>query len=123
MCNGSIRFVAEERVIMNGFLDTEGKLHPCEHYEHLDLAFDIVEEMGVIVHNRLEAEEYLQKLGWVCVRTNDVYGLIGCFKDIENGKEERYHLTKEQREWFNNNYENMTMACRESVDVMFDWDL
>lgn len=105
---------------MNGFLDTEGKFHECEAWEHLDYASELVENMGIFVNNRLDAEEYLQKQGWIVVRTNDVYGLIGCFKD--KNSEERYHLTDKQKDWLNKAYENMTTLCRESVDEMFKWD-
>ncbi len=105
---------------MNGFLGTNGVLHECEPYEHLDYAIELVWNMGVTVHNRLEAEEYLQKLGWVVVRTCDVYGLIGFFKD--GSKDVRYHLTKEQKDWLNAAYEDMTEDCRKSVDKLFDWD-
>ena len=107
---------------MNGFLDTNGKLYTCEPFEHLDKAAEIVESMGITVSTRLNAEEYLQKLGWIVVRTNDVYGLIGCFKDTDETNEERYHLTKEQKKWLNEHYENMTIRCRETVDEMFEWD-
>lgn len=105
---------------MNGFLDTEGNLHECEPWEHLDKAFVIVEDMGVFVANRLEAEEYLQKLGWIIIRTKNVYGLIGCLK--ENNSTIRYHITEEQKKWLNEAYEYMTDECRESVDMLFDRD-
>lgn len=105
---------------MNGFLDTKGNLHECSSWGHLDKAEEIVESMGVSISNRLDAEEYLQKLGWVVVRTNDVYGLIGYFKDED--REERYHLTEAQINWLNKAYEDMTSACRESVDKMFEWN-
>lgn len=103
---------------MNGFLDTEGNLSKCSSWEHLDKANEIVENMGVSVNNRLEAEEYLQKQGWIVVRTNDVYGLIGYYKN-ENS-EERYHLTDAQINWLNKTYEDMTPECRKSVDEMFE---
>ena len=104
-----------------GFLDTEGKLHKCEPWEHLDKAWGIVvDEMGVAVQNRLEAEEYLQKLGWIAIRTKDVYGLIGYYK--EKGNEERYHLTDAQKKWLEINYESFNDLKRESVDEMFEWD-
>ncbi len=105
---------------MNGFLDTEGNLHECESWEHLDKAFTIVENMGVSVANRLEAEEYLQKLGWIVIRTKNVYGLIGYLK--ENSNTIRYHITKKQKEWLNKAYEYMTDECKESVDMLFDMD-
>ncbi len=93
---------------MNGFLDTEGNLHECEYWEHLDKAFTIVKNMGVFVANKLEAEEYLLKLGWIVIRTKNVYGL--------------YHITQKQKSWLNKAYEYMTDECRESVDMLFDMD-
>lgn len=105
---------------MNGFLDTEGNLHECESWEHLDKALTIVENMGVFVANRLEAEEYLQKLGWIVIRTKNVYGPIGYLK--ENSNTIRYHLTDAQKKWLNKAYEYMTDECRESVDMLFDMD-
>ena len=79
---------------MNGLLDTDGKLHKCNAWEHLDKAFSIVKKLGVSVSNKLEAEEYLQK--------------------------SRYHLTDAQKKWLNKNYEYMTNECRKSVDMMFE---
>lgn len=105
---------------MNGFLDTEGNLYECSSWGHLDKAEEIVENMGVSVNNRLEAEEYLQKQGWVVVRTSDVYGLIGYYKNKDS--EERYHLTDAQIDWLNKAYEDMTSECRKSVDEMLEWD-
>ena len=105
---------------MNGFLDTEGKMHECNFCGHLDKALAIVERMGVPVKNELEAEEYLQKLGWIVIRTNSVYGFIGYFQ--ENSNTLRYHLTDAQKKWLNKAYEYMTDECRESVDMLFDTD-
>ena len=104
---------------MNGFLDTEGKLHECEAWEHLDEATDIVEKMNITVANRLEAEEYLQKLGWVVVRDRDVYGLIGYYLD---GKNERLHLTDAQKAWLNELYGKVNSDCQKSIDELFEWD-
>ena len=105
---------------MNGLLDTDGKLHKCNAWEHLDKAFSIVKKLGISVANKLEAEEYLQKSGWIIIRINNVYGLIGYFK--ENSNTVRYHLTDAQKKWFNKNYEYMTGECRKSVDMMFEMD-
>ena len=76
---------------MNGFLDPKGILHKCEAWEHLDTALEITEDMNPAIHNRLEAEQYLQEQGWIVVRNRDVYGLIGIHY---NKKEECLHLTK-----------------------------
>ena len=103
-----------------GILDTNGHLHRCDPYGHLDLAADLVKEIGITVKNRLEAEEYLQKLGYVIIRAHDVYGYIGWHKDETS--DECYHLTKAQIEWLNKNYEYMLPDCRESVEELFKWD-
>ncbi len=105
---------------MNGLLDTDGNLHECSSYEHLDKAASIVVNLGISVSNKLEAEECLQKLGWIVIRTNNVYGLIGYFK--ENSNTIRYHLTDAQKKWLNKTYEYMTDECRKSVDMMFEMD-
>lgn len=105
---------------MNGYLDTNGKLHKCDAYGHLDLAFDITDKMGIISITRLDAESTLLKLGWIVVRTNDVYGNIGTIKDAST--DTRYHLTDSQKKWLNEHYSEMTNRCREAVDKMFEWD-
>lgn len=111
---------------MNGFLDPKGKLHKCESHGHLDKAWELVdfltltEELDAPVRSGVQAEDYLQKLGWIVIRTNDVYGFIGHRKSPNS--EERYHLTNEQKAWLNKNYDNMTTSCRESVDELFKWD-
>ena len=108
---------------MNGYLDTDGNFRACESYGHLELAYEIVnEEMNVTpyIWNTLDAENYLQKLGWIVVRTNDVYGLIGFPKD--DNKDICYHLTDAQKKWLNEHYEEMTSRCRKEVDKMFEYD-
>lgn len=102
---------------MNGFLDREGKLHPCNSWEHLDKAAEIAEEMGVKVRNRLDAEDYLKKLGWVVVRSRDVYGLIGLRVD---GK--RLHLTDAQKNFLNKLYGEVNESCQKFIDELFEND-
>lgn len=104
---------------MNGFLDREGKLHSCNAWEHLDKEAEIVEEMGVEISNGLDAEEYLQKLGWIVIRSRDVYGLIGLYT---NGKEERLHLTNVQKEFLNRLYGEVNENCQKSIDELFEQD-
>lgn len=104
---------------MNGFLDREGKLHPCNSWEHLDKAVEIAEEMGVEISNRLDAEEYLQKIGWIVIRSRDVYGFIGLHTD---GKEECLHLTDAQKEFLNKLYGEVNESCQKSIDELFDND-
>ena len=104
---------------MNGFLDREGKLHPCNAWEHLYKAVEITEEMGVEINNRLDAEEYLQKLGWVVIRSRDVYSLIGLYAE---GKEERLHLTQEQKGFLNKLYGEVCKSCQKSIDELFEHD-
>ena len=107
---------------MNGFLDREGKLHSCNAWEHLDKAAEITEEMGVKISNRLDAEEYLQKLGWIGIRSRDVYGLIGIYVDGKDGKKERLHLTDAQKEFLNKLYGEVNESCQKSIDELFEND-
>ena len=104
---------------MNGLLDLNGKLHQCEPYGHMELAKTIVSGMGVPVATGYEAEDYLQKQGWLVVRTRDIYGLTGYY--IGEGKE-RYHLTAPQKDWLNSEYANMLEECQKSVDRLFAMD-
>lgn len=104
---------------MNGFLDTNGQLHECNAWEHLDEAAELVENMGITVANRLEAEERLQQLGWIVIRDRDVYGLIGYHLD---GKDECLHLTPEQKTFLNDLYSKVNKSCQESIDELFSWD-
>lgn len=107
---------------MNGFLDREGKIHTCEAYEHLDKAVEITEEMGVEISNRLDAEVYLEKLGWVVIRSRDVYGFIGLYEVHADGKEKRLHLTDAQKASLNKLYGEVNESCRKSIDELFDND-
>lgn len=102
---------------MNGFLDREGKLHSCSAWEHLDKAAEIVGEMGVNVKNRLDAEEHLKRLGWIVVRSRDVYGFIGLRVD---GK--RLHLTDAQKAFLNKLYGEVNKSCQKFIDELFEND-
>lgn len=104
---------------MNGYLDREGKLRSCNAWGHLDKATEIVSEMGVKIGNRLDAEAYLEKLGWIVIRSRDVYGLIGIHVD---GKEERLHLTNAQKEFLNKLYGEVSESCQKSIDKLFEND-
>lgn len=104
---------------MNGYLDRKGKIYTCEAWEHLDKAVEIIEEMGVEISNRLDAEEYLQKLGWIVIRSRDVYGFIGLHAD---GKEECLHLTNAQKAFLNKLYGKVNESCQKSIDELFEND-
>ena len=102
---------------MNGYLDCEGKIHTCGAWGHLNKAAEIVKEMGIKVNNRLDAEEYLEKLGWIVIRDSDVYGFIGFRVD---GK--RLHLTDAQKDFLNKLYSEVTERCQKSIDELFEND-
>ncbi len=121
----------EDRIAISknkiGLLDPDGTLHECESWEHLDTAYEIVEQMADAPAkarmNRLEAESYLQNLGWVIVRARDVYGMIGYLG--ENDKV--IHLSEEQKKWLTDNYEFFPTDKQASVDDLLDnrdrWEL
>lgn len=109
-----------------GILDTDGILHECRPYEHLELAWDIVvNDMGnpEFVTNTLGAEIYLQKLGWIVIGSCGADSFIGYFKDLDNpNSEERIHLTKAQKVWLEEHYEYMSPKTRLTVDDIFTRD-
>lgn len=102
-----------------GFLAPNGTLYPCSSWEHLSKAVEIASKLGQSFYRGVDAEDYLQKLGWVVVRANDVYALVG-MRHPETKK--RIHLTKEQKEWLLSHYEKMSATKRASVDELFDND-
>ncbi len=107
---------------MNGFLDREGTLHPCNAWEHLYKALEVIKEMGVEISSGLDAEGYLQKLGWIVIRSSDVYGLIGIYVDGREGKKERLHLTDAQKEFLNKLYGGVNESCQKFIDELFEQD-
>ena len=107
-----------------GYLTPKGELIECESYEHMDLALDLVREMADAPAksktNGFEAEIYLQELGYIVIRARDCYGLIG--HHINPHSETRVHMTKEQKEWLLNHYEEFNDEKRKCVDELFYWD-
>ena len=99
-----------------GILAPDGKLIPCESYEHLDLADKLVNKMNHTVKNKVEAEDYLQQLGYLIVRARDIYGLIGFFDMNDN----LISLTDEQSKWLIENYEYFPQEKRECVDELLE---
>ena len=107
-----------------GYLTPKGELIECESYGHMDLALDLIEEMADAPAksrtNGFEAEVYLQELGYIVMRARDCYGFIGHY--LYPRSETRIHMTKEQREWLLEHYEEFNEAKRKSVDELFYWD-
>lgn len=102
-----------------GFLKPDGTLIRCNAWEHMNTAIKIAESMGQSFYSGIKAEEFLQKQGWLVIRTSDVYGLIGVYNP-ETGK--RYHLSDEQKKWLIEHYDNMSPLKRKYVDELFDND-
>jgi hypothetical protein len=101
-----------------GILSPKGVFYKCSSYEHLDLAYKIitVNYPNLTNLNQCDCEEYLHLLGYISIRVNDVYGLIGY---LDKNKDE-IHLTEQQKEWLISHYENMNELKRKSVDYMID---
>ena len=95
-----------------GILPPDGQLIPCNSYEHLDIAYELVEKMQHPVANRLEAEFYLQQLGYIIVRSRDVYGLIGYLDDHDH----IICMTTSQKRWLEENYDSFPTDKQKSVD-------
>ena len=101
-----------------GFLKPNGTLIECESWEHMEKACDIADEIGISYKNKLDAEIALQLQGYIVIRARDIYGRIGQFDN--NGG--RIHLSKEQKDWLEANYEDFPEEKRKSTDEIFDWD-
>lgn len=101
-----------------GILKPNGSFIECKSYEHLNLAKEIAKKLySKYSHESdLSCEEYLQKLGYVIIRSYDVYGLIGYLND--DGKV--IHLSDEQKKWLEDNYENFPTDKQRSVDDLID---
>jgi hypothetical protein len=103
-----------------GILSPNGSFTECESYEHIELAKEIAKKLnGEYSHkNGLVCEEYLQKLGYVIVRSRDVYGLIYYLDD--DGK--FICLSDEQKKWLEDHYDEFPIDKQRSVDDLIDYD-
>lgn len=101
-----------------GILSPNSGFIECESYEHLDLAKEIAEELNseYSYKDGVACEEYLQKLGYVFIRTRDVYGLIGYLDDDDKV----IYLTNEQKKWLEDNYDNFPTDKQRSIDDLID---
>jgi hypothetical protein len=110
-----------------GYLTPEGKIIECEAYEHTELASEIIDSMieqGIEVPpeakmSGFEAESYLLTLGYIVIERCGCYGNIGCHID---GKEQRLHLTKEQKKWLEDHYAEFTSSKQKEIDKLFEED-
>lgn len=101
-----------------GILSPNGSFIKCENYEHLALAKEIAEKLNsdYSYESSIACEEYLQKLGYVIIRSHDVYGLIGYLNN--DGKV--IHLSDEQKKWLEVNYDKFPTDKQRSVDDLID---
>lgn len=101
-----------------GILSPNGSFIECESYEHLELAKEIAEKLNsdYSYKNGIECEKYLQKMGYIIVRSRDVYGLIGYLDD--NNK--MICLSDEQKKWLEDNYDKFPTYKQKSVDELID---
>ena len=103
-----------------GILTPQGILIECDSYEHLDLARELIDKISdaPTVYSSVDAEIYLQKLGYLIVRSRDVYGLVG-YLDDDNRV---IRMTKEQRKWLEDNYAEFPADKQRTVDNLFEHD-
>lgn len=101
-----------------GILSPDGNFIECKSYEHLDLAKEIAEKLNsdYMYKGHIACEEYIQKLGYIIVRAHDVYGLIGYLDD----NDKIIYLSKEQKKWLEDNYDNFPTDKQKFVDDLID---
>lgn len=101
-----------------GILSPNGNFIECESYEHLELAKEIAEKLNsdYSYKSGIACEEYLQKLGYIIVRTRDVYGLIGYLDD----NDKIINLSDKQKKWLEDNYDKFPTDKQRSVDDLID---
>ena len=103
-----------------GILAPSGELHECDSWGHMELAEKLVSDMADVPagkkYNGLEAEEYLQRKGYVVVRARDVYGMVGYLDDDHNV----IHLTEAQRKWLLDEYGNFPDDKQRCIDDLID---
>lgn len=74
-----------------GYLSPDGKFYSCNSFEHLDLAYKICSKITKLVYNtpielvnKIEAEKYLEDIGYICFRSRDINYYHFCSKDYKN---------------------------------------
>lgn len=57
-----------------GYLSPKGELYKCKQYEHLDLAYELVEKFypDFPLRDRLQAERHLYTCGWIEIRLYEI---------------------------------------------------
>lgn len=100
-------------MIETGYLDPGGRLHWCPSWEHLETAEKLCEEFNFSRgQGGIEAEQALFNEGWICIQANGMQSFLPNSPFMS--------VTKAQKEWLENNYENMNNGQRAYTDLLLD---
>ncbi len=84
--------------IVNGWLDREGRLHPCKFNHHA--------RASIVIQKKLGSKHSPEYLGWVKVHCAGVF-----FFEAASWHGRQYmRVTQKQKKWlFNNDYDMFTL--------------
>lgn len=60
--------------MQTGWLDPNGDFYPCEVFDHIGMAEDIVNDLGLVSRTKYHADEILLQNGWVQI-TRSLLGI------------------------------------------------
>ena len=96
---------------MYGYLSPMGHLYRCESYGHLSLATEICESVYGLELGEIDSEEYLMKIGFICVRARDMFMYF-------NGRENKNRITNAQFDFFEKNKDKLNDMQIEFLNQM-----
>lgn len=104
---------------MIGYLNLEGELIECKHFEHLDKARELCYQLyGKDFFIRQDAEDYLLDMGYIVIRRADVF--IN-YTNSESG--EYIRLTQAQFKFLIDNADKFNAGQKGCIsDIMYDLD-
>ena len=95
-----------------GFLSPEGEFTPCNDYEHISVASEILTKNGMT--ENISADIHLANLGWMLFQQNFA-GIPAEVKPIPQ-------LTDKQVDWIIKNYDNINRKQRYFISEKLKFD-
>lgn len=112
---------------MCGWLDLNGKFYSCEEYEHISLADELEEKLGLRLFDNenyipFHGERLLEKLGWIKFTQSEFYRLLDDYPDkgyvfVFTGE---HQLTKKQINWLLDSIDKFSPNQIEMIKKIFE---